>query len=328
MDKSIDTYASPDLITPEHFVTNYVQKNKPCVIRNFFQKDANDKKQCSIRSVIQSVHNKESNKKLIEYTIGNVRAYDAEWDYCSHVFIDYLKNDKDLIVRDNMRTWKHNKGNLTQWHYDGDGADLLNICLQGSKRFYLARPGKFFTMPLTNLTIPQIHYDEEYLTELYEGDMLYIPAFWFHKVLTLENDSLNVNVKFYNKHLIKFASKRDIDVYHIHSLLNTEMCTKNAVCSITDTAPRNLLRAFFTFFIEMIPAFILYTIFAMVIRNKRIYVGFNIALILFSIYIISSNELNDKAYGILRVIGMYSLIYIILFNGIFYKPLKKRFNKK
>ena len=41
----------------------------------------------------------------------------------------------------NNRYWHHDKGHVTRWHFDGDGVQVINICLRGSKRFLLAPPG-------------------------------------------------------------------------------------------------------------------------------------------------------------------------------------------
>jgi hypothetical protein len=128
-------------------------------------------------------------------------------DLCKNHLITGIENE--MIVADKYRIWKHQKNNKTRWHYDGHGGDLYNICIQGSKDFYLAPPGSFPVYPLSNIALG-VEFKEKYLIKLKPLEMLYIPSYWFHKVITLEDNTINMNYTFFGNHNKKISSNNNI----------------------------------------------------------------------------------------------------------------------
>lgn len=44
------------------------------------------------------------------------------------------------------------KNNITQWHYDGNGIDVINICFNCKKKL-LSEPNRQIVIPFTNITL-------------------------------------------------------------------------------------------------------------------------------------------------------------------------------
>jgi hypothetical protein len=63
-----------------------------------------------------------------------------------------LKETPGLLVTKTPRLWVHQKGKFTWNHYDGNGIEVLNLCLGGSKKFSLAPPNHFTAFPLGNFS--------------------------------------------------------------------------------------------------------------------------------------------------------------------------------
>lgn len=221
----------------EFFYNQHVLKSKPIVIREFF--DADQLKE--LRKYCKDTDE--------TYNIGPLQAHQVNHRPPVKTEItDGLDNDPRVIVNPQNRVWKHKKGNLTDWHWDGNGADLLNISIQGSKEFYLAPPDSFLVLPLTPQSVPGIHRQETMKFTIYPGDMLYLPAYWFHKVYTLE-DAVNINYSFYPKK--RRESSRATDLHNLHKMFKTLLCKKDIMCTLDrpDTRVRACFRALF----EIIP---------------------------------------------------------------------------
>jgi hypothetical protein len=133
-----------------------------------------------------------------------------------------LLKEKNFICDPQSRIWRHNKYNLTKFHYDGNGINVVNICLKGSKKFILTPPSSQTNIPFINLSLCNTSPKQdvkEFIVEKY--DLFLIPSFWYHEVLTLEDNTATVNLCITDK-------KCDIDnnnimKYRFHSLFKTEM---------------------------------------------------------------------------------------------------------
>lgn len=133
----------------------------------------------------------------------------------------------NIKIYDEYRVWNHNKNNITQWHYDGNGIDVINICFNGKKKFLLAEPNSQITFPFTNITILETH-NKTYEYILEPGDLLLIPRFWFHKVITLKNETITMNFCLTNNHdTVPINLKM---LYNVHNYFNTIMSKQN-ICS-------------------------------------------------------------------------------------------------
>lgn len=238
---SIDTYIYNKNFDINIF-KNYITNNKPCLIKKFYIDTSNNNlicnknynkniiidskyQQCDRISLLNYIKN--SNLKCHKYgcNIENNK-YNI---CCSNSIIEKLLDDQEYLFNDKNRIWKHKKNNFTDNHYDGNGVEVINISLEGKKRFYLASPSKTFTMmPLASWSINSNPDDSnyDYIIDLYPGDLLYIPSYWWHKVLTLE-DSININYNFYVKdHKL---SERQKNIFSLHKIANSMIWHKDNI---------------------------------------------------------------------------------------------------
>jgi hypothetical protein len=107
--------------------------------------------------------------------------------------------------------WLSAKGTVSWLHYDGNGCDNLNAQVVGRKRAMLFSPEHGDALnPLPSSELGGSNFSQLdvrtlaqqgppglacYETELGPGDLLFIPAFWWHSFSHL--DPLNVNVNFW-----------------------------------------------------------------------------------------------------------------------------------
>lgn len=304
----IDVYDLQD-ISFDTFLNEHVFKNKPCIIKNFANKD-----NCPLDKLKEHVETKSNRSSAV--AIGNIYAYRSGYqDICKNHITNGLQGSNDVILRDDFRTWMHNKGNLTRWHYDGDGADLLNISIQGSKDFYLSPPGTLPVYPLSNI-VWGIDFAEYIKVTISAGDMLFIPAYWFHKVITLEDGTLNMNYTFYNKHNSEIITKRDEDLYTLHRIFNSHMCLDDLtgeicrVIKVDDNIVRSLIRGMY----ETGVFYLVYCVIALILlyTSKRLNIVFNIAVVVFILFLIFYSKIEKATFGISRLVGIFLMIWLIL----------------
>ena len=301
----VDLHSS--IFSPKDVIA-HLKTNRPCVVRNFLSTEN-----------IQHYVNHINTTKIISYKIGTISSNymkNTEIHKEKNEYLELYKNDPDLIQCDRIRIWKHNKNNLTPWHYDGNGTDLLNICLQGRKRFYLSPPLSFPVYPFTNVSI---HYDfkEKYNVEIGPGDMLFLPAYWFHKVITLENNSLNINYALFNKHNNQFAPKRDQELYGLHNLFNTTMDPE--ILSLYKHVP--LEKCILRGSIEMFHLVVLLCIvFAIAKLYKKVWIMPIVYYVLFmvGVYIYTNKNLDYDTCGMSKLYGIFTIYITIVFSILYF----------
>ncbi len=197
----------------DDFMTNHLRANQPCVVKRFVNNDS-----CSYDSFAKHI----GKTKYQTYSIGSTKAEFGSYEtFCNNELVRGLERDDSIILEKWFRLWKHSRGNVTQWHYDGNGADIFNVCLSGSKDFYLSPPNSLPVYPLSSIALP-LGFRGKYKVRLDVGDMLYIPAYWFHKVVTVEDGATNINFTFFDKLQNKVGRNRDM--YALHTVLRTSMC--------------------------------------------------------------------------------------------------------
>lgn len=79
-------------------------------------------------------------------------------------------------------------------------------------------------IPLSNLSLVENLDDSnyDYILDINPGDLLYIPCYWWHKVTTLEDNSININFNFYVKdHKLSGSSLWHKDPIHNFANLDT-----------------------------------------------------------------------------------------------------------
>ena len=102
--------------------------------------------------------------------------------------------------RNNVRVWINDRDHLTPFHSDTNGLYVFNVQIEGTKRWQLLAPDApvrlyaFTQFPHlrynTDIPPPLASHAMEF--RLQRGEMLFLPAFWFHKVVS-ESDSVNLN---------------------------------------------------------------------------------------------------------------------------------------
>jgi dTDP-4-dehydrorhamnose 3,5-epimerase-like enzyme len=293
----IKTYTK-DNISPIQFYREHIEKNRPCVIKNFYNE--NDK---CYKYYIENINN------VKEYKIGYAPVYSIK-SRCLNNFMKEI--NKLTTIIDDTRMWKHNKGNTTPFHYDGNGQNVINICLSGSKRFYLAPPSSIPVYPLSNIAIHYNNWDSDYI-DIEKGDLLYIPSYWFHKVVTLKNNTITVNHLFFHKNNNLYASHRDLYLYTIHSYLNSSMCDNN-ICNLTKKKPLFYCLLFGIYEISWI-YFILFIIFLTLYKhNLQMYRILNIISFISMLYLYKDKYLDIVSCGISKLFSLYLFIFLILLN--------------
>lgn len=117
--------------------------------------------------------------------------------------VDQLLNEQEAYVRTNCaRIWFNMQGHTTPWHYDGHSLHVFNLQLKGRKRWTIVSP----ETPLCNMPFSKTCIFEKntlrgkkYLEfEMTEGEMLFLPRYWYHHVHSM--DELNVNVNWVLMH--------------------------------------------------------------------------------------------------------------------------------
>ncbi len=239
-----------------------IKNNKPIFIKNFlsnYQKD--------LSYVITDINNTENADK--HYYSSGVYAKNLD----SHNFIINIKSDlnnqNDLIYTPKTRYWIHPKGNITMPHYDGDGTNVINICLQGKKKFILSSPNSHINFPFSNLSILDIADNkQEFILE--SGDLLLIPSFWYHEVHCMEDSTITINIIFVDSQLnTPYPQKVK---YFFHKLLNTTMSNKSKAVdlSIKDI---NFSDFVFDYFFELISLILVFVFFEYIGKKLGIYLN-------------------------------------------------------
>jgi hypothetical protein len=293
-------------ISPQYFFNNYVLTNKPCVIKNFYKND-----NCYS-------YYKNNKHKLEKYMIGNIEAYKID-NECINNFMKEIEKVTSFL--ESKRVWIHNKNNLTKWHYDGNGSAVINICISGKKRFYLSPPGTIPVYPLSSVGIRYINWECEYV-DIEKYDFLFIPAFWFHEVLTLEDNTFTINHRFFIKKNNIFATNRDTYLYNLHKYLNTTMCKYNIICNITND--KSFLSSFLYGLYDISIIFILLLIIFLFLYKTNIIIFKILTGILFllTIYLFTNNNIDNISSGISKLLSLYMFVLLIIISSLFF--IKKK----
>ena len=102
------------------------------------------------------------------------------------------------FLRDNcVRVWFNPAGHMTPWHYDGHSLHVFNLQLKGKKRWTIVSPDTpLLNMPFSKTCIFEkngVENKRHYEFDLDEGDMVFLPRYWYHHVESLGEMNVNVN---------------------------------------------------------------------------------------------------------------------------------------
>ncbi len=101
----------------------------------------------------------------------------------------------------NLRIWVNAQGHETPFHADVNGLFVFNYQVFGKKRWQIVSPdGELEKHAFTqiavkkyNQTLPPELGSAVVEFDLNEGEMLFLPPYWYHRVIALEKINLNVN---------------------------------------------------------------------------------------------------------------------------------------
>ena len=108
-----------------------------------------------------------------------------------------VMNENEAFLRENcVRIWFNPRGHLSPWHYDGHSLHVFNLQLKGRKRWSIVSPDTPLTcMPFNNTCLLNSYSLEgrrHHEFTLEEGDLIFLPRYWYH--LVKSEDDMNVNV--------------------------------------------------------------------------------------------------------------------------------------
>jgi len=149
-----------------------------------------------------------------------------EEDYSPPVIINKCLDSKTVFKRtQSIRIWMHKKNNISNWHYDGSLVNVFNVQIKGQKEWFLISPETpLDCYPYTSYAILDGKSDQQTFKNkihtqfvLKEGDMVYIPHLWFHKVVSQGEDNININWIFTKRKtaLLSKALTRELDRYRL-----------------------------------------------------------------------------------------------------------------
>jgi len=152
-------------------------------------------------------------------------------DYETPKIIDQLLVSENIFPRNELlRIWAHSKDNVSSWHYDANMVNVFNAQITGKKEWLLVSPKTPLTCyPFTSFAIMDNNDEKIFKHKRYtrlilnKGDMLFIPALWFHKVISLEDENLNLNWIFTKKNTNIGSPTliRELDRYALQKYLST-----------------------------------------------------------------------------------------------------------
>ena len=123
-----------------------------------------------------------------------------ENDYREPALVTEVLNAPFCCTRQTCRRfWVHPKGNITKWHYDGNSLFVFNLQVQGKKAWSIVSPETpLLCYPFDRVAVPFAYHRpradtivSDFVTE--EGDLLFLPPYWLHRVEALADTNINVN---------------------------------------------------------------------------------------------------------------------------------------
>ena len=218
-----------------------------------------------------------------------------------------LLKEKNFVCDPQSRIWKHKKNNLTKFHYDGNGINVVNICLKGSKKFILTPPSSQTNIPFINLSLFNTSPKQdvkEFIVEKY--DLFLIPSFWYHEVLTLEDNTTTVNLCITDKSCD--IDNNNLMKYRFHSLFRTSMSNEPII-----NVAKNKKITVFNFSKEYLKESMLLILFISLclILQQKTKINFN-NIFLFLLRIITYFK-GKESVGMLNIFSYnYSFLYMLL----------------
>ncbi|WP_299204482.1 cupin-like domain-containing protein [uncultured Amphritea sp.] len=151
-------------------------------------------------------------------------------DFTTPDFVNQCLDSPAMFPRKlHTRIWIHKMYNVSSWHYDANFTNVFNVQVKGKKEWFLISPDTpLDCYPYTTFAI--MDGKKEDVLEgkrhtqffLNEGDMVYIPPVWFHKVIACDKENININWLFTKRKttVSSVELKRDLERYVLHNYLS------------------------------------------------------------------------------------------------------------
>ncbi len=322
----IKRYSMKDKNIYENFLT-HINKNEPCIISNFIDNNNNDIKYIKNNNFksrfiitkdapICSLNNFgdfSKNNKDIKCTIYQCENNSNKHLNCyNELLFKLMNNERFIFYGENQpfgtRVWNDKKNKFTRDHFDGPGQAVLNISLKGKKKFQLARPNTSTYLPFSSVSIFNKNKKYDYEITLLPGNLLYIPPFWHHQVLTLEDNTQNINLIFYDyKQKLTNRNKAYLMIHKIFSTLTWNQSENDKTLNHINPYSLNTLK----YFIKELGIYLLLINLILYFTN----INYKILMIILLIYIDQNKKLSYETKGVsnlyIRIIILITILNII-----------------
>lgn len=183
-----------DATSSEAFFAEYFHSEQPVILT------ATVKTSASVADVCAKL-----NARIADDASASQRLlwYDVRRDLLDQIcdtppVVDEAMNPETAFLRENcVRVWFNPGGHITPWHYDGHSLHVFNLQLKGRKRWTIAAPETpLACTPFSHTAMRKrasLAGKRTYTFDLDEGDMLFLPRYWFHHVQSMDELNINVN---------------------------------------------------------------------------------------------------------------------------------------
>jgi hypothetical protein len=187
--------ATLDVADRQIFRTDFYEKEEPVLLRNV----------ATIPGAVESlartlkaqiVHDEPDEKRARLW-------HDVRPDTIKHLYetpqlIRELFESDDVLLRERyVRVWLSVRGHHTPWHYDANSQHVFNLQLRGTKRWRIVSPETpLMCVPFSNIGLYgnySLSRKRSFDFEAREGDLLFLPRYWFHSVTSLGDLNINLN---------------------------------------------------------------------------------------------------------------------------------------
>ncbi len=178
----------------EQFLSKYYHAEQPVVLTEAVDSFATAGEVC--RKLNARINNDNTaSQRLLWY---DVRRNLLDQICGTPEIVDHVMNPDGAFLRDNcVRIWFNPAGHVTPWHYDGHSLHVFNLQFKGKKRWTIVAPETpFLCTPFSHTTVrkrPSIRGKRTFTFDLDEGEMLFLPRYWFHYVESVDDMNINVN---------------------------------------------------------------------------------------------------------------------------------------
>lgn len=232
-----------------------------------------------------------------------------------HEFLEAIQSHDDLLHPQQVNISRHESSpSASEWKYHGNGADTLYLALSGTRRFYLAPPNSLPVYPFSSTSWYNVK--ETHMIDLESGDLLYLPAFWFHKESTLADDTI-LHYSMFTKKNPSMASIRDQELFGLHTLFNTSMNSHIKDIYRTHEHRPHMIASIGRGIYEMIPFLAIFIIVYYLATTYKIPYLIPVLLVsgvVIGLYMYLNDDEEKKTNGMTRIVGFYVLVITSIFS--------------